>query len=241
MNLLNPFYWCPYLRAILLALTAYCIAACSNRSTAKKITLASADTMQQNPIVSDSSIKLYGEGETKSILIDTLRFKLPDSVNISTANLYNGIYAFTSDSLERHTHQVARNLVFLTTFEDLGQGYRTYLYAFDIANKSLIRDPVFEHDYLYSSAGIIVIDPRGDRIFTIGKSALYEKKGKIITAGSLYGVKGKYFNFIKNVYEIGELGDDMPSNTAVVAFYKSAIATHSKSVFPLPEDWWKTK
>jgi hypothetical protein len=51
-------------------------------------------------------------------------------------------------------------------------------------------------------------------------------------------MKGRHFHFIRNVYEVGE---EAPGDTALMAFFKGALATHNKRVLALPEDWWRGK
>jgi hypothetical protein len=110
-------------------------------------------------------------------------------VDITAANIYNGVYELRSNSLVRHKILISKNLAFLTTFEHLGFGIRTNLYAFDITHKLLIRDPEFRRYYLYSSAGINVIEPKSNRIFSVDKSGVCKKKMEFIIPAGLYEVE----------------------------------------------------
>jgi hypothetical protein len=192
-------------------------------------------TYEQGPIYSDSSIQFYTKGNNKYIIIDTIRFQIPVDVNITPANIYDGIYELKSDSLVKHKFLITKKLIFLTTFEDLGMGIRSNLYAFDMVHKRLIRDSSFDRSYLHSSAGIFIIE--SDRIFSIDKSGYYQKKHEFIIPAGLYLVKEQYFENIKDVYKVGE---EIPGDTSsMIPFFKSSISPHSKGALLLPDDWWK--
>ena len=167
-----------------------------------------------------------------------MKFPIPFGVNITTTNICNGMYELKSNSLERHRFLITNKLAYLTTCENLGRGIRTYLYAFDKHNKSLIRDSAFQRDFLFSSAGIFVIEMSSNMIFAVDKSEWYDSKQENITPASLYVAKGKYFENVKNVYRIE--GDD-PSDTSLISFFKNSISIGSDRVFPLPDDWWESK
>ena len=168
-----------------------------------------------------------------------MRFRIPDDVDITAANIYDGIYELKGGSLVRHTLLITKKLAFLTTFEDVGTGNRTKLYVFDIAHRSLIRDSAFKNSYLNSSAGIFIIDSISNRIFSVDKSGYYEKRGSFIIPAGLYSVQGRFFKIIKIVYKVGE---EIPGDTSsLVPFFKSSISTGSKRALVLPGDWWKNE
>ena len=218
-----------------------CLSGCVHDTSTKQNAPLTPKTNQNGTADSYPPISIYNIQNNKFISFDTIKFQVPVELDITSANIYNGIYELRSDSLIRRKFLITKNLAFITTFEDLGQGIRSYLYTFDLAHKSLIRDTAFKRDYLYSSAGIFVIDAGGNKIFSIGKSAWYDLKKELITPASLFEVKGRYFNFEKNIYEPGELGDETPSDSSIVSFFKGAISTSSNRVSVLPGDWWQVR
>jgi len=220
---------------IYLVLSFYCLSACVNDTATKKKAPSPSGKPEHG---SDSPITVYTAGDNKYIVFDTVKFKIPVDVNITPANVYNGIYEVRSDSLKRGKFLITKDLAFLTTFEDLGTGYRAYLYVFELTNKSLIRDTEFKHDYLYSSAGVFVIEPDNNRIFSVDRAAWYDAKKEEIIPASLYEVKGPEFKYIKNVYRFG---NEVPGDTSLLSFYKNSITTGGKGVFALPDDWHQTK
>ena len=186
----------------------------------------------------DSSIKFKTVEQNKYLILDTLRFLIPKDENISLDNVYMGIIESKKNSFERHKSLIINNYAFLTTSEDLGRGIRSYLYVFDIRNKSLIRDSLFKHNYLYSSAGIFVIDRSTLKIFSVDKPDWYDAKQEEIIPASISSIKGYYFEYLKVVYKIGV---DIPSDSSLVSFFYKSMLTNDKEVFELPKDWWKSK
>jgi hypothetical protein len=207
----------------------------SRKQTAREETKSPQNTVVQIP----DSVKVLSEGNITIISVDTITFQVPVEVNVTTENIYDGIFELKADSLIKRRVLILKNLAFLTTFEDLGQGIRSSLYVFDISRRSLVKDSIFKRDYLPSSAGIIVIDADNSKIFIVGKSAPYFAKKEIITPASFYKVKGVYFSFERNIYMEGELGIDTPSDSSIISFYKNANS--GKGVYSLPKDWWQVK
>ncbi|WP_133999243.1 hypothetical protein [Dinghuibacter silviterrae] len=163
---------------------------------------------------------------------------IPKDAHIDSTNLYNGIYELTGKSIKKHKSITFNNLIFVTTSEDLGDGIRGYLYVFNTRNKLLIRDTTFKRDYLYSSAGIFIIDSSSQRICSIDKPEWYDEKQEGIIPASIARIKGAYFDEYKTVYKVGE---DIPEDSSLVSFFNEAIAGNSKEVLDLPKDWWKIK
>jgi hypothetical protein len=217
-------------------IVSYCILfGCSNEGARKQTTREATKSVQSSVGQIPESVELLSKSNIKIISFDTITFQVPVEVNVTAENIYDGIFELGTDSLIKRKVLIHKNLVFLTTFEDLGMGIRSNLYVFDLACKSLIRDSSFNREYLHSSAGVFVIDANEGKIFTIGKPAWYDSKSKIITAGSFYWIKGSYFYFEKNVYMDGELGIDTLADSSILSFYKNSIA--GKGVYPLPDDW----
>lgn len=215
-----------------------CLSACVNDSNTKRNSPSKPEVHKLATSELDSSIKIYATGDNKYVLLDTLKFKMPGDVPISATNIYAGIYELKDDSIVRYKFLTTKSQAFLTTFEDLGFGIRGRLYVFDMVNKSLIRDSAFNHDYLYSSAGIFIIETKGSKIFVVGKPEWYEAKQENILPASLYVVKGGVFENEKNVYQVGS---DIPSGMKLLSFFKNSISTPGNGVFELPRNWWQTK
>jgi hypothetical protein len=222
---------------IYLAISFCCLPGCVIDTAPNKNATSKPESYDVETANSDSSGIISTIGNNKHIHFDTLEFQVPDDIDITSKNIYNGIYELKSDSLVRHKIFLRKGVVFLTTFEDLGTGIRANLYAYDLAHKSFIRDSIFKRNYVHSSAGIFVFGT--NKILSIDKEQWYDLKNEGITPAALFEVKGLYFRYIKNVYEIGD--KIFEDTTSLVPFFKSSILPSSNSVFPLPDDWWKVE
>jgi hypothetical protein len=128
-----------------LAKCLFCESACVNgtgtrrNDPSKSITFERhPDSVKQKPSLSDrdkpdpaivgpdSAIKFYTIGKDNHVQIGMIKFNIPDTVNFTSANLYAGIYELKSDSLIRRKYLVIKNLVFITTFDDVGMGYQPH-------------------------------------------------------------------------------------------------------------------
>lgn len=216
-----------------LLICIYFLSSCQNRPTSSR----DVTPKSPNDINADSSMKLYSIESNKYLTFDTLKFLIPKDLNIESSNVYSGIYDLKEKSFKRHKSLIFNNHAFLTTSEDLGKGIRGYLYVFDIRNKALIKDSTFKRNSLYSSAGIFIIDRKTNRIFSVDKPEWYDAKQQNIIPASISYIKGGYFENLKNVYMVG---DEVPTDTALVSFFNKSMAANSKDVLPLPNDWWKS-
>src|SRR5689334_4022281 len=107
---------------IYLALCFYCLSACVNDTDTKQNSSSKYKTNERAPVNPNLPINIYTTGNDKYILFDTIRVKIPVEINITAANIYDGIYECKSDSLERHKVLITKKLAFLTDSEDLGLG-----------------------------------------------------------------------------------------------------------------------
>lgn len=219
-----------------LAICFLCLSGCGHDTSTQNNSSLGHELDEGEIFDQRQSIKLYRVEDNEYVMFDTLKFKVPPDANITPTNIYNGVYEMTSDSLERRKWLIDKDWVFLTTIEDLGKGVRSFLYVFDISHRSIIRDSVFKRCYVFSSAGIFIIDTVNNKIFSVNIPSWYDSKKEMIIPASLLDIKGGYFNYIKNVYEVG---DEIPRDTALVSFFKNTILTGSNSVTILPNDWWK--
>ena len=215
------------------------LASCnSNKDQKQDSTIDSANNQRETNVNMDSTLKVFSVGRDKNISFDTLKIRLPENFNVASKDVYNGIYEVKDNSLARHKVLTNKNLAFFTTSEDLGKGIRAYLYVFDTSRKGFIRDSDFRRDYLYSAAGIFLIDPLTNKIFAVDKSEWYDAKQQHIIPASVYEVRSGAFINTRNVYKIG---DEIPADTALASFFKHALSVDSKDILPLPKDWWRVK
>src|ERR1700731_4201080 len=114
-----------------LAICYCCLSGCVHDTSSKQIDQPTNKADQNDTGDYQQPVKIFTTGNNIFISFDTIKFQIPSDLNITSANLHNDIYEFKSDSLIRHKTFVAGNLALLTTFEDLGQGIRSQLYAFD--------------------------------------------------------------------------------------------------------------
>jgi hypothetical protein len=214
----------------------------SNTPITKPKALAAAalsDSGKPDPAIvgADSVMGFYNAGGIQFIRIDSLHLRIPDSDCVTRNNIYAGIYELNGDKMVRRKYLVTNKLLFLCTFDDVGMGYRARLFVYNLTQKRFIQDTSFDHEYLFSSAGMFVVD--GNRIFVPGKSEWYDAKKEAISPASLYLVKNRYFQFVQNVYE---KGDRSPNDTTgLFSFFKASISRKTNKVFSLPSDWWKVK
>lgn len=174
----------------------------------------------------DSTCMLIG-GKNYCVLTDSILGKQP---------AFRGIYEVSNDTIIRNYAIIIGSHVLFTTYDDVGIGYRAYLFAFDINKKVLIKDVQFKQNYLYSSGGVFVIDRKLKNIFSIGKGEFYEKKQIWFTGASMYKIKGSSYQAIKNVYVEGEKNG---SDTALIDFYNTSLINNAKNGIILPENWWR--
>ncbi|MBS1664783.1 MAG: hypothetical protein JST68_27300 [Bacteroidetes bacterium] len=191
----------------------------------------SLDTVEARSVLSDSSISVHMAGKVKYVLVDTMKFLVPDSIDIRPTNLFNGIYLVKNGSLEKHNYLITANFVFLTIYEDVGTGYRGNLFAIDRVKKSFVMDTAFGWNHLRSSAGVFVMEADGKKVFTVHKPHWIDTSGPFIVSASVDEVRGGFFKEIKSVYMPG---DEVPGDTALLHFYRDALLPRSKRVFPMP-------
>lgn len=191
-----------------------------------------------NDFYSESAIKFDSVQQNRYITVDTVKFLIPKDINLNPGNVYNGIYEIHGNSLRRYKCVKSGQHAFLTTFENLGQGARSHLYVFDAQHKSLIRDFEFNRNYLYSSAGIFIVDRSTHKIFSVDKPEWYDAKQELIIPASISYIKGDHFETLKNIYKVG---NEVPGDTSLISFYKSSMSADNKNVLVLPANWWKMK
>ena len=216
-----------------LLICVYFLSSCQSKPTSGR----AVNSKLRKDINSDSSMRISSVENNKYLIFDTLKFLIPKNLNIDSSNVYSGIYEVKGGSFKRYKSIIFNNHAFLSTSEDLGKGIRGYLYVFDIRNKSLVKDSTFKRNSLYSSAGIFMIDRNTDRIFSVDNPEWYDAKQQNIIPASISYIKGGYFEYLKNVYKVG---NEVPTDTSLVTFFKQSMTTNSKVVLPLPNDWWKS-
>jgi hypothetical protein len=238
----------------LLTLGVFIIQGCSDNYKAKKASPSQeANAHADSSLKSDSSISLrklhdklmlpdstigFDSTEKKHFIrIAGSRIPLSDDVQVDSNNIFGGIYELKSDSLIKHAALMVGHYLFVTTYADLGRGYQVYLQAIDTTHKRSIIDPAFKRNFLYSDAGIFLI--QNSRIFLVDLSFESTVKKSQVSIGSLFKIDGRYFANIKDVYREGEqiFGD----TSKLAWFFKAADSSVSTSVHILPKRWWKRK
>ena len=128
------------------------------------------------------------------------------------------------------------NLIFFTTYYDVGMGYRGFLFVFDINKKRLVRDGDFKKNYLFSAQGVFFIDTVTNKIFTINKPDWYRHpKIGFTTSASMYAIRDDHFKYLKAIYEIGELYED----SSLTKFYQRSLSNNGKRGKIVPVSWQK--
>jgi hypothetical protein len=178
------------------------------------------------------------KNERNKSTINKSSFYIPKGLNIEYKNLYTGIYEIKKDAINKSDHLLLNNSICFTTYEDLGMGYRGYLYVYKPNTHNLVKDRQFKHNYLYSSAAIFIIDRRTNRIFAVDKPEWYDQKGTLITVASMYSINESLYNPLKNIYE---KGDQLKNDILLTQFYYRSLVNNGKNGTILPDGWWKMK
>jgi len=225
------------LKILTLALT---LVSCSNsHDSSKSIALVvkpvknSKKLKIHDPLAAPKN--LYLKNDSAFIIIDKTTYCIPKAESIDFKNSFPAIYEINKDSIKKSDGLDLHRFIYFTTYDDVGMGYRGYLYVFDTRKKILIKDRQFKHNYLYSSAAIFVIDRRTNKIFSIDKPGWYDKKNTAIVSASMYSIAGNKFKFFKNIYD--SCGD--AEDTSIIRFYRRSLMNNGKHGKVLPENWWK--
>jgi len=170
-------------------------------------------------------LHFYLKSDSLCILINKKSYCIPGDAGINYKHALPGIYQISNRSIKRNYGLFLNNKIYFTTYDDVGKGHRGYLYIFDMKNKSFINDKEFKRDYLYSSAGVFIIDTGMNRIFTINNPEWYDKNKTFSTCASMYSVSGKHYKFFRNIYETGEQTDD----SLLVKFFDKSLTNAERN------------
>lgn len=156
----------------------------SNKSDIQTFKSKRPDTSKNTSKPFSSSDMLYVRNDSLYIVTDKHIYRFANDSTINYKNPFQAIYQINNSSIVKSYNLLLNNLVYFATCEDLGTGYRGYLYVLDIKKHKLIYDRSFKHNYLYSSVGIFIIDRHNKKVFSIGKPEWYEKKQTEFTAAA---------------------------------------------------------
>ena len=184
------------------------------------------------------NIKFYVKNDSICFMVNRKSFCLPKRAGIDYRHTFDGLYEINGARLKKSDCVILNHLIYFTTYDDVGRGHRGYLYVFDTKTKTLVKDSEFNRNFLYSAAGIFIIDKKTDKVFCVSKSGWFDRKQIAIVYASMYSIDGANFRVSRIVYE---KSDDLESDTSVVNFYYKGLSNNAKGGIILPKDWWKEK
>jgi hypothetical protein len=223
---------------VIIAVLGFLLSAvsCTFISKQKSAAPFSAALKKSNKIIPKTKKNkvLYLKNDSICIVVDKKTYKMPRDTDIICDSSFAGIYEVGKDSIKKSRVLMHNNLIFFTTYYDVGMGNRGFLFVLDINKKRLVRDDNLKEKYLYSGVGVIFIDTVTNTIFTIEKPDWYEHpKIGFTTRASMYVIKGDRFKYLKQYYEVGELYED----SSLVKFYQKSLANNGKHGKTVPASW----
>jgi hypothetical protein len=177
---------------------------------------------------------LYAKDDSICIVAGKKTYCIKRDTTIFYKNSYAGIYEIVRDSIKKSYSLAVNNLIYFTTYAD-GVGYKGYLYIYNPKSKKLAREPDFNHNYLFSSWGIFIIDRNTNKIFSINPSS-FDQKTMPIVAASMYSVSGGNFKLCKIIYD---RLNNVEEDTSIMKLYRRSLADNGKHGLLFPDDSWK--
>lgn len=164
---------------------------------------------------------LSKEGDSITIAVNGQRIKIFKDSSINYNNPYNGIYTINKDKIVRRFSMLEGSLLYFTTYEDLGTGYRAYLFVYDMSKKKLIKNSFRKVNNVYSSAAVFFVE--GTKVISIDRPTWNDRLGVWKTKAGIYRIIGNSFVFEKEIEEPGEkLMDD---SSTVINFHRKIVMT----------------
>jgi len=224
------------LRIALLCL--FILASCSNEQK-NSHHLASLQSSKKNigkHFIADTNFILIGDSICVSL--NGTGYCVSSNNNGIIGKSYKGILEVDPNGIVYKKQAVLFNdYVLFSTYEDLGQGYRGYLYAFRKSDGVLANEPELKRNYVYSSAGIFIIDNKTNKLFAINRPQWYDKKQLLITTVSMFSLESNKFKNNLNVYAEGTLTE---TDRSIADFFWKSLSDNAKRAQLLPDDWSKT-
>jgi hypothetical protein len=209
--------------------TSSCTSGVKKRATppAFKKSIISIPKPKENKI-------LYLKNDSICVVINKKIYQITNDKEIVCDSFFAAIYIDSNDSIRKSKVLMLKNLLFFTTYVDLGMGYRSFLFVYDIDKQRLIRDYEFKRNYLYSAVGVFFIDTTTNNIFSINKPDWFtHPKIGFTTTASMYTITDNRFKYRKGIYEVGELDGD----SALSKFYKRSLTNNAEHGKIVPKNW----
>ena len=223
---------------VIIAVLGFLLSAVSCTSVSNKKSVAPLLSASKKPAKIIPKTKknkvLYLKNDSICIVADKKTYEIPRYTDIICDSSFAGIYEIGKDSIKKSRVLVHNNLIFFTTYYDVGMGYRCFLFVFDLNKKRLVSGGDFKRNYLFSGVGVIFVDTVTNTIFTIEKPDWYEHpKIGFTTRASMYIIRGDRFKYLKQYYEIGELYGD----SSLTKFYQRSLANNGRHGKAVPASW----
>lgn len=165
--------------------------------------------------------KLFVEGDSLVIIVNKQQVKIFRDSGINYQNPYEGIYIIDKDTIVRRFSVLKGSFLYFTIYEDLGMGYRAYLFVYDMNKKVLIKNPSRKVNNIFSSTAVFFIEDT--RVISVNRPTWNDKLGTWNTKAGIYRITGDKFVFEKEVEEPGEkLMDDV---STVIDFHHKVLMT----------------
>jgi hypothetical protein len=125
---------------------------------ALKKSLNLSKTLTRTPAIKNNLLLI--NGDSLQVSIDGRFIMVAKKLVTGYDNVYNGIYQIHSDSITRKFSTEINGISYFTAYENVGMGYRGFLYAFDLERKKLLTSDSTKDDYVFSSGGMFFLNNR---------------------------------------------------------------------------------
>lgn len=143
----------------------FCLASCHGHPAKTKkidstVKIAARPNHQKNKL-------LTVMGDSLRIAVNDSFIMVPKKLVVNYDSVYAGIYFINKNDIKPTFSTRLNDFIYFTTYDNVGLGYRGYLYAFDLKTKLLINSESHNESYIQSSGGIFFLDKK--YIFSVAK------------------------------------------------------------------------
>jgi len=205
-------------------------ASCNNHSALEKNARAPVKaTPHSVSAPTNKFLSVYGD--SLRVAVNDGFIVIPKGQIANPDSAYLGIYNIEAGAVNQTFSKLVDNKLFFTLQDNVGTGYRGYLYAFDLKQKKFITGSPARNNYVYSTGGIFFLDR--NHIFSVGKPNHVTPEDPFTTATGIYKIVNDRFRYLRYIDVNGEMTDD---DTSIVKLYHivtkhlqvTALAFHPK-------------
>jgi hypothetical protein len=191
-------------------------ASCNTHPNNVKKDLAVSKTLARATFIKNKLLLVNGDSLRVSI---AGRFVTVSKKQVNNYDsVYSGIYQIDNDSIHSMFSTQINDILYFTTFENVGMGYRGFLYAFDLKKREFVKSNSTQHDYVFSSGGIFFLNKQ--YIFDVCKPGHQNPEDPFKTAVEIYRIRRNKFHYLTYITSNGEMIHD---DTSIAKLYHKAI------------------